>query len=57
MNNNLIFTKTISSVIKLPGIAYSNSIYEPRIRVYKDYSNTFYPTQKRIDYLDFIYEK
>jgi hypothetical protein len=54
---SLEYTKSISHITKLPGISYSVSVNEPRIREYKDYSYTSFPKQTQINYLDFIYEK
>jgi hypothetical protein len=51
------FTKTISDITKLPNISYSTSFYEPQIKEYKDFSNTFYPQQKHLDYMGYIYEQ
>lgn len=47
----------ISNLTKLPNISYSTSIYEPKIKEYKDFSNRFYINQKDINYMDFVYEK
>lgn len=50
------YTKNISNIINIPTISFSNSKFEARIRVYDDFSHILYPKQKRINYLDFVYE-
>lgn len=51
------FSSKISSITNLPNLAYSNNIYESRIKENKDYENKIYPMTIQINYLDFIYEK
>ena len=51
------YTKYISDITKLPNLSYGTSYYEPRIKEYEDFSYKFYPSQKKISYMDFIYEK
>jgi len=51
-----LFTKAVSSLTTIPGISLSTLGFEPRIREYKDFSHTIYPEQKKINYLDFVYE-
>jgi hypothetical protein len=51
-----LFTKSISSITKIPAISFSTSPYEPRIRLYKDFSTVIYPEQKKLSYMDFVYE-
>tara|TARA_B100001063_G_scaffold219454_1_gene223581 strand:+ start:2300 stop:2437 length:138 start_codon:yes stop_codon:yes gene_type:complete len=41
---------------KTPGISFSTSEFEPKIRVYEDFSHIIYPEQRKINYLDFVYE-
>lgn len=47
----------ISDLTKLPNISYSTSFWEPRIKEYRDFSQTIFIKQKDISYMDFIYEK
>lgn len=55
-NKSIIYTKTISNITKLPNIHYSTSFYEPRTREYKDFSHKIFPSQIKINYMDFTYE-
>jgi len=48
--------KVITSITKLPNIRYSTSFYEPNIKEYKDYSYSLYFEQRKMNYLEFIYE-
>ena len=57
LNKNINFSSKISSITNLPNLAYSNNIYESRIKENKDFSNELYPMTIQINYLDFIYEK
>lgn len=51
-----LYTKTISNLTNIPTLSFSNSQFESRIRIYEDFSHTIYPEQKKINYLDFVYE-
>ena len=57
INKNSDFSSKISAITNLPNLAYSNNIYESRIKENKDFSNELYPMTIQINYLDFIYEK
>lgn len=46
-----------SRLSSLPGVAYSLSDYETRLRAYRDASNTFFPGVRAIERMDFIYAK
>lgn len=45
----------VTKVTRLPGVAFSVSYFEPRVREYGDYSQTFFPGMLPINYLDFVY--
>lgn len=57
VNKKNNFSSIISSITNLPNLAYSNNIYESRIKENQDFSNIIYPMTIQINYLDFIYEK
>lgn len=44
-----------SALTRVPGPALSVHYFEPRVRAYKDFSNTLYPDMTPIDYMDFVY--
>lgn len=50
-------TKSISELIRLPGISLSTSYLGSRIREYKDETNTVYLTMPQDDFSDFVYDK
>jgi hypothetical protein len=56
-NKKIDFSSKISAITNLPNIAYSNNIYEARIKENKDFSNEVFPMTIQINYLDFVYEK
>ena len=45
----------VTLVTKLPGLSLSVQYFEPRCRHYQDYSSTFFPDMRPINYLDFVY--
>ncbi len=49
--------QNVAAVLQLPPPAFSAHWIEPRIRVYRDYSDHLYPTMHPIDYLGFVYAK
>ena len=55
-NDNSNKIKDFIELSKLPGTVKSVSFYEDRFIEYKDYSTTFFPTMKKIDYMDIVYE-
>ena len=57
LNKKIDFSSKISAITNLPNLAYSNNIYEARIREFKDFSNNTHPMFIQITYLDFVYEK
>ncbi len=56
LNKNIDYSFKISAITKLSNIAYSNSIYELRIKENQDFSNNLHNMPLQIKYLDFIYE-
>lgn len=55
-NNSILYTKTISTITKLPNLSYSTSFYEAQIKEYKDFSYKIYPQQLQLNYMEFVYE-
>lgn len=47
----------VTKVSRLPGVAFSVPYYEPRVREYRDYSDTFYPAMQPINSMDFVYAR
>jgi len=56
LNKKIDYSFKISAITKLSNIAYSNSIYEVRIKDNQDFSNNLHNMPLQIKYLDFIYE-
>lgn len=56
LNKEIDYSFKISAITKLSNIAYSNSIYEVRIKDNQDFSNNLHNMPLQIKYLDFIYE-
>ncbi len=56
-NDKINYSVKISSITKLPNIAYSNNIYESRIPENKNFSNIIFPLNVQLSYRDFVYEK
>jgi hypothetical protein len=55
--NQIDYSTKISSIIKLPNLAFSNNIYESRFKEYKDFSNIIFSMNIQLSNQDFIYEK
>ncbi len=55
--NQINYSTKISSITKLPNLAFSNNIYEARFKEYKDFSNIIFPMNIQLTNQDFIYEK
>ena len=55
--NQIDYSTKISSIIKLPNLAFSNNIYEGRFKEYKDFSNIIFSMNIQLSNQDFIYEK
>ena len=47
----------VAFVTRLPGPALSVSYFEPRCRVYGDFSDTFHPGMRPLHAMDFIYAR
>lgn len=45
----------VASVTRLPGPSLSVGYFEPRLRLYADYSFTFYPGMQPLNTMDFVY--
>ena len=57
MNNKIDFSTKISDITKLSNLSFSNSIYEPKIKQNKDFSNIIFPLNQQISYQDYVYAK
>ena len=56
LNNKINLSEKVSAITKLSNLAYSNNIYESRIKDNKDFSNKVHNIPLQIKYLDFTYE-
>ncbi len=57
LNKKINFSEKVSAITKLSNLAYSNNIYESRIKEQNDFSKKILFMNLQINYLDFIYEK
>lgn len=57
IKTHINYSQKISSITKFSNFAYSNNIFETRIKEQNDFSRTLFLMPIQINYLDFIYEK